>query len=97
MRGLAKRGACRHLSFLLELTLASWVRGRVPSPGIPRDVGWGDGEWGSDDEASAGPESWPCCPRDGGPAVQSGAQDWAQGQAVSWGIQIVGHGHYIPN
>ena len=46
VRGLAKRGACRHLSFLLELTFASWVRGRVPSPGIPRDVGWGDGERG---------------------------------------------------
>ena len=42
--GLAEQETCRHLNFLLELTLASGVIGSIPSPGIP--LTW-DGEMGS--------------------------------------------------
>lgn len=37
-------------------------------------------------------------PRDGrGSAIRSGAQDWAQDQAMRGGIQIAGHGFHFPD
>lgn len=90
--GLAEGGTCRHLNFLLELTLASGVTGSVPSPGIPLTR---DGEMGSGAVMMRPLRAQRAGLAAPGMAVQSGAQDWAQGQAMSRSLQLVGHGCYF--
>ena len=74
---------------LPERTLASGVTGRVSSPRISREMVWEDRKgWKRLLQAQ---RAGLAAPRDGrGPAIRSGAQDWAQGQAMTGGYSDCG-------